>query len=239
MNLSAQKNAIMKIFKTEQEFFHRLPRVPDLLDQCHEFINTCYADEVMVVHAHHDANLYKGTRPKLKSGHPHTVIDLYQYIRHNFIGEIEEFYELYHTMQWLSIREHNDRGLAVVGLVMEGVEKLKPTATLHERDPDYDPYYCHLGIWVMRKDPVPDSVWKTHFVVSGLPVDSFGPEYIKKVSANDRKAYRKNWQNPAWWADRTPKKMNFDCQPIDDQRASLPAATELLGWEVIIDGLSS
>ncbi|MBI2503274.1 MAG: hypothetical protein HYW07_08580 [Candidatus Latescibacteria bacterium] len=229
----------MKIFKAEQTFFHRLPQNPDLLSQFYEFISTYYADDLMVVHAHHGTDLYQGPRPKLVSGHPHAVIDLYQYINHNFTGEIEQFYELYHTMQWLSIREHNDRGLAVVGLVVEGVEKLKPTATLNERDPDYDPYYCHLGVWVMRKDPAPDSVWKTHFVLSGLPVGKFGPEYIRKVSSNDRKAYRKNWQNPAWWADRTPKKINFDYQSVDEQRGTLSPSTELLGWEVIIDGLSS
>jgi len=239
MNLSTQKNAIVKIFKAEQAFIHRLPQNPDLRDQCHEFISTYYADNLMVVHAHHDTNLFKGTRPKLTSRHPHLVIDFYQYLDYNFIGEIEQFYELYHTMQWLSIREHNDRGLAVVGLVVEGVEKLKPAATLNERDPDYDPYYCHLGIWVMRKDPIPDSMWKTHFVLTGLPVDKFGPAYERKISSNDRKAYRKNWQNPAWWADRTPKKINFDLKPIDDQRETLTPATELLGWEVIIDGLSS
>ena len=59
--------------------------------------------------------------------------------------------------------------MATVAMVMEGLCQLK--ASLDSGEEPYNPWYCHMGLWVFRKPATPGGQWKVQFVVSGLPVD--------------------------------------------------------------------
>lgn len=241
MNLSSERAEIEAIFRREHEIYHQFPLGNVTQAELDSFIGAYYAADVIVVHAHHDNNPHHGNRQPLAVGHPHVVIGLRGYISNNFSTQIEKFYELYHTLQWMSIRDHGNFGLAVVGLVMEGAEKLRAAASLPARDLHngqsvYHPCYSHLGVWVMRKDlSDTNNTWQTRFVLSGLPlppVTNNQPAYQGKISPNEKAQYKGHFDNGNWPANLQPKPPQFS--------AALPAPPpplELLGWEVVINGL--
>lgn len=243
MNLAAERSRVRGIFVEEQNHFWELPRenTSARREQVLTFIRASYATDLIVVHAHHDLKLHRGTRPRIRPNHPHVTIGLERYVQGNLFSQIDEFLELHHTLHWLNVREHDGVGLAVVGLIMEGAEKLKlPNEhpnSLRKLDPGYSACFCHRGVWVMRRDDLsdPNSRWKTHFVLSGLPVD--GQNYTPKITPENKENYEA-WSASGQWPASLPRVKQFYDAPVEDQQGSHdPATEELLGWEVVINGL--
>lgn len=254
-----ERKAITEIFRLEHELYSTF--IPAQAQTLLGHLDNYYADDITVVHTHHDTHFHKDKRAKLASGHPHLVVDLKSYIAANLTTQIAQLDALHHTMLWLSLREHQlangaSKGVAVVGLVMEGLESLQTGADLDSRDRGYRADYIHLGVWVMRKKDLskaafgtdgkplgkPDG-WTTDFVLSGLPQNNLGLPQNNLWSSYTppvRPTHPLKKIPPPTQPKTLPHPdFTFNSSLIDTQHQTITYGTEeLLGWEVVIDGLN-
>ena len=165
---------IKAMFQKQQELFRDQAGKPKNQRKAVEnsfrtHLTRYFAKDVTVLHAHHSSSPLT-TRKRPKKHMLLGVTDLLSWCVDCSLMA-DRLTHQFATIVWANIKEDSGAGelVATVGIALEGLVQAK--AGVDTRVEDYDPYYGHLGIWIMRKPNAPKKTWKVHSVANGYPLE--------------------------------------------------------------------
>ena len=256
----AEIEVIRKLFEGEQKLFGELPASgatkKQIEAQLKKHLSTHYDKNVMVLHAHHSA--WPATGRQRSKVHPLKGLRSLLDWGVSVIGATVRLPLQYATIVWIDIKEdrRSKERVATVGMVMEGLAHVKWSANM--QDEDFNPHYCHLGVWTLRK-PRALANWKVQFVASGLPAEQaglasrgyrckihratkLGPKkrplrYFTRLHASKHgRGSARDWDDA--WYDAIPCRSER-CQIgvlWDEKKCGKQNLWDLLGWDIAING---
>ena len=254
--------AIKAMFDEQQELFRTEAGKPkskkgEIESSFSTHLTTYFAKDVMVLHAHHSSSpLTKRKRPN-----KHMLLGVTNLLSWAVDCSLiaDRLTHQYATIVWADIKEDSctNELVATVGIALEGLVQVK--ADEDTKDENYDPYYGHLGIWIMRKPNDPKEKWTVHSVANGYPLDQIrvgGSKYKRKLSnkskigkknkplkyfrklqrkyhRKDAKKFKAKWKKAIPWDPPPPPVV---CQDWSAQQHAGMTAWDLLGWDISISG---
>ena len=230
------REEIVEFFKAEQKLFYSVPLdhpmdpaslEPNELDRERDKIAEetfgshfakYYHPDCLVIHAHH-SNSPVSDITRLGTHPLHRLNTLRDYITHNIL-KVQKFLMMRHSLVWLNIKEDAGKErVALAALVIEGLEVPKNTKYVKTMDENYEPGYCHMGIWVLRKkwNGVDDyGSWVVHLVLSGLEVNKASFSFARKDTAGQIK--RATRSRKLTDAKKATLQAGFDSQKVSGSK---------------------